>query len=135
MNTILVVDHQPECLTSVAVMLRMAGYEVIAKRDACSALAEIKAGATVDLVVTESCLPDMDGLEFLRSFKQVLPAIPFIMVTANGSVDGYLRALRSGVFEYFHKPVTLKELRETVHAALRFPKDSSSDQYSHHLRL
>ncbi len=118
MKTLLLVDDELENLRSLGEILNRFGYKVIAKPDAQSALAVIREGTLVDLVITDYRMQGMDGLEFLILLKQILPSVPVVMLTAYGAVETYLKSLSLGVFEYVNKPVKAKELGRIVKAAL-----------------
>jgi DNA-binding NtrC family response regulator len=118
MKTLLLVDDELENLKSLGEILSRFGYNVIAKPDAQSALAVVRDGTIVDLVITDYRMHGMDGLEFLIQLKQTLPSVPVIMLTAYGAVETYLKSLSLGVFEYVNKPIKAKELGRIVKAAL-----------------
>ena len=126
MKTLLLVDDELENLRSLGEILNRFGYKVIAKPDAQSALAVIREGVAVDLVITDFRMPGMDGLEFFAALKVMLPSIPVVMLTAYGAVETYLKSLSHGVFEYVNKPVKAKELGRIVKAALESSDHSAS---------
>jgi DNA-binding NtrC family response regulator len=122
-KTILLVDDEPELLSILAETLHSFGYNVIPKLDAESALSVIGEGNMIDLVITDLRMPGMDGSEFTRVLKRLLPSVPVILLTGHGSVESYVQTRSDGVFEYVNKPVRAKELRLIVKAAL----DRSTD--------
>ncbi len=127
MRTILLVDDEPEVLSTLRDTLESFGYRVIPEPDAESALSELREQNEIDLVVTDLWLPGLSGIEFIAELKKILPKVPVIMLTAHGSVESYFRARSYGVFEYVNKPVRAKELDRIVEAALAWSTvDSSS---------
>jgi DNA-binding NtrC family response regulator len=117
MKTILLVDSDIESLESIAGILTRLGYGVIAMQSGPSALRVIKEGMPIDIVVTASRIEGMDGLEMLRVVKKTAPLIPQIMITADASIENYLKALSLGVFEYLNKPVKPHELGRILKGA------------------
>ncbi len=118
MKTILLVDDEPDLLGTLADILERAGYAVIAKPDAESALSVLLNRTSIDLVITDLCLLGMSGFEFVEALRKALPAVPVIMLTAFGSVETYVESRCMGVFEYINKPVQARELRHIVKTAL-----------------
>ena len=118
MKTILLVDDEIECLRCLGEVLNRLEYKVIAKMDGQAALSVVNDGISVDLVIADYLLPDMDGLELLIALKQLVPDIPLIMLTGNSTIEIYQKALGLGVYEFVSKPVKAKELDRIVKAAL-----------------
>jgi DNA-binding NtrC family response regulator len=118
MKIILLVDDELEILKSLGEILTRFGYQVIARQSAQEALASVKDGAKIDLVITDYRMPGMDGLEFLNALRQMDPSVPVIMLTAYGAVESYLKSLSLGVYEYVNKPIKAKELGRIVQAAI-----------------
>jgi DNA-binding NtrC family response regulator len=119
MNTILLVDDEPEILDSVSEVLRRCGYNVIPRSDGESALSYVNGDNPVDLVISDYLLPGMTGLDILMAIRLRMPDLPVIFFTGNGTIENYLKAIALGVFEFLNKPVRMKELCRIVEAALR----------------
>jgi len=75
---------------------------------------------SVDLVVSDINMPGMDGMEFLDSVKEFCPEIPVVLITAFGTVDAAIEAIRRGAYDYLIKPFKLSELGITVDRAIEF---------------
>ena len=120
MKTLLLVDDEPDLLKTLTDILETSGYMIISKPDASSALAVIREGAQIDLVITDLHMPGMSGDELIAILRQILPAVPIILLTGYGSIEVYLKSMSSGVFEYVNKPVHANELRRIVKTALEW---------------
>ena len=72
-----------------------------------------------DLCLTDMRLPDGNGVELVRFIQQDYPAIPVAMITAHGSMEAAIDALKAGAFDFVSKPVDLQVLRNLVTTALR----------------
>jgi DNA-binding NtrC family response regulator len=114
---------------NVARMLRFLleedGREVTLADTASSARGTL-AGADFDLVVTDLKLPDGDGLEVVRSAKEVDPELPVLMMTAFATVKTAVEAMKLGAFDYLTKPFDNERLRAVVNNALRL-RDLASE--------
>lgn len=73
-----------------------------------------------DLIISDVKMPEMTGLEFVERVKQVHPQIPVILITAFGSIESAIDAIRKGAFDYITKPFKLSEIAITVERALRY---------------
>jgi len=117
MKTILIVD--PESAgQSLGEAMNRHGFTTYVVSEAKDALAIVRNGLPVDLVIMELLLPDMDGLDFLNTMKLEMPALPILVATARGSIETYLQALGLGAIEYINKPVLSKELARIVSTVL-----------------
>jgi DNA-binding NtrC family response regulator len=116
---ILVVDDEPDSRQIFRDMLSDLGYDVIDAPDSASALMTMRNESTIDLIITDYQMPDMNGLAFVERVRQFLPAVPIIMITAYGSVETYIRSQSLSVFEYINKPVKKRELDLILKAALQ----------------
>lgn len=123
MKRVLIVDDEPDVLEVLKETLRSAGYDVVTRPDAESALEVVKSGERVDLLLTDNVLPGMKGTELVDALRTLAPSLPVIMLTAYGSVGSYIDTMTKGVFEYVTKPVQAGELRKIVRAGLAWEEN------------
>ena len=93
------------------------GYEVTAVKLGASAVGEMKDGA-FDLAITDLRLPDVDGMEILKSAKTLHPGMEVLVVTGFATVSSAVEAMRKGAYHYLAKPFKVEELRLLVQRAL-----------------
>jgi two-component system, NtrC family, response regulator PilR len=116
-SRILVVDDEPSMRELLSIMLRKEGYGVeVAESRAAAAVA--LARGPVDMVITDLRLPDGDGMEILRHVKTASPETIVIVMTAYGSTQTAVAALKLGAHDYLIKPFDLDELRIVVRNAV-----------------
>jgi len=125
-KTILVVDDEPENLRSYEEILKDMDYRVLTQSSGDAALALLRDGVTVDLVITDYRMPGMNGMEFLTELRRFQPCVPAIMITAYGNIETYLNSVSLGVFEYVNKPIKKEELERIVKHALLHKASSKS---------
>ncbi|MEO0484085.1 MAG: sigma-54 dependent transcriptional regulator, partial [Planctomycetota bacterium] len=117
MSTVLVVDDKQGMRDSVASTLQRAGFEVIAAGDGASAI-EIVARRRPDAVVTDLKMPGMTGVELLEKIREIDEDLPVVMMTAFGSIETAVHAMRLGAYDYITKPFHGDELVIGVKRAL-----------------
>ena len=123
MKGILIVD--PDSASErLGEVLTSQGYQSVTARDARAAFSLLQGATPVDLVIMETTLPDMAGIDFLSRLRRTDPALPVIVVTAQCSLETYLQAVNLGVVEYLTKPLYLKEILRIVRIALDAPEAS-----------
>lgn len=115
---ILVVDDEPNLRRVLGAQLSRDGYEVHAVADGEEAL-RILQEQYIDVVITDLRMPRLDGLELLRRALVLEPELPVVIITAHGTVDNAVEALKSGAFDYITKPFDQNEVRNVVKKALR----------------
>ena len=118
MDTILVVDDESNYLTVMETLLGEAGYEVLTAPSAIEAL-KISAAADLDLVLTDMKMPKMTGIELLDKLQQLQPDLPVIIMTAFGTVEKAVSAMKKGAFDYILKPFKNDEILVTIAKALK----------------
>jgi two-component system response regulator PilR (NtrC family) len=116
-NRILVVDDEPSMREMLAIMLFKEGFEVLVAESRAAA-AKVFAQGTVDMVITDVKLPDGDGIEILRHVKSASPQTVVIVMTAFGSTETAVAALKLGAHDYLVKPFDVEELKIVVRGAL-----------------
>ncbi|MBV1815485.1 sigma-54 dependent transcriptional regulator [Pseudomonas viridiflava] len=115
---ILIVDDEPDIRELLEITL---GRMKLDTRSACN-VAEARqylAREAFDLCLTDMRLPDGNGLELVQHIQQNFAHVPVAMITAHGSLDTAIHALKAGAFDFLTKPVDLGRLRELVNSALR----------------
>ena len=114
---LLVVDDDPVTVNLLNEVLTKEGYEVAT---ALSGEEAITRGMDnlFDIVITDMRMGDKDGIEVLRSFKKFAPETTVIMITAFGSIETAIEAIREGAFDYISKPFKLDEIKFTIRRAL-----------------
>ncbi len=117
MPKILIVDDQRNMRTTLAMMLRGAGYEVDEAPDG-ELGSERGATGAFDVVLTDLRMGSKDGIEVLRAVKEAQPMTEVIVMTAYGTIESAVEAMRLGAFDYIQKPFTEQELLVKVQKAL-----------------
>ena len=100
---VLIVDDEPNLRKILSAQLSRDGYDVLVAEDGEKGL-EILRENHIDLVVTDLKMPKMDGMQLLRSALELDPTLPVVMITAHGTVDTAVEALKLGAFDYLTKP-------------------------------
>ena len=117
MDTILVVDDEINYLTVMETLLGDAGYEVLTAPSAHEAI-KTAGAADIDLVLTDMKMPKMSGIELLEKLQQDHPGLPVIIMTAFGTVEKAVSAMKKGAFDYILKPFKNEEILVTIAKAL-----------------
>jgi two-component system NtrC family response regulator len=106
---ILVVDDEPTQLELLSGFLTKQGFATLLAESATRAL-EIFRRESIDLIVTDQKMPDMSGLDLVKAVRAINPEASVIVITAYGTVDTAVAAIKSGAADYLTKPVNLDEL-------------------------
>ena len=115
---ILVFDDDADSLSSIAAALRRDGFDVHPFSDPKEGLARL-ASEGGDVVVTDLKMPGITGLDVVRRVVRENPAVPVVVVTAFGSVESAIEAIRAGASDYLLKPVGIPQLRTAVFKAVK----------------
>ena len=117
-SRVLVVDDEESIREFLEIMLRKEGFEVTCAEDGKIALDVIKK-KSFDLVISDLQMPNMTGIELLRHVKDQHPEMLFMMITAFGTTETAVEAMKLGAYDYITKPFKIDEVRININNALR----------------
>jgi len=126
MTQILLADDETNLRRVLAAQLQRDGYEVHAVADGAAALTAMEEHH-IDVVITDLRMPKVDGMELLQSVVRDYPGVPVIMITAHGTVDTAVEALKLGAFDYVTKPFDRAELKNVIDKAAKTRELSERD--------
>lgn len=118
-NKILIIEDDAALANAFMLQVEKAGYEAIhagAMADAVSLLQHL---STLAAVILDLGLPDGDGLTLLRNQQDLVDGVPVIVVTADGSINRAIEAMRLGAFDFLVKPVAAARLANTIEGAVK----------------
>jgi two-component system, NtrC family, response regulator PilR len=121
---VLVVDDEPDICELLEITLQRMGIETSSATRVRGAK-ELLRNRDFDLCLTDMRMPDGDGLELVRHIQQTCPDLPVAVITAHGSIDTAVQALKLGAFDFVTKPVNLELLRRLIDSALRLGRASA----------
>jgi len=109
-STVLIVDDERTLARAVKAFLAEAGYEAEVATDAEQALRMLET-LRPDVVFSDVRLPGMNGIDLLKRIREFDAGIPVVIMTAHGTIEGAVEAVKLGAFDYLKKPVDLEELK------------------------
>ncbi len=139
METILIVDDEKNYLIILEALLAPEGYEIITEDNASNALRLIRE-ADLDLVITDMKMPGKNGIQILEEAKNIDPELPVIIMTAYGTIEMAVEAMKKRAYDYITKPFRNEELKLTVKKGLelyrlkkenRLLSEALSDRYKY----
>src|SRR4051812_43745084 len=118
---IVLADDELNLRKVLGAILARDGYDVLEARDGEEALVlvEKEAGGGIAAVITDLRMPKLDGMGVLRRVVAEHPDVPVIMITAHGSVDSAVEAVKLGAFDYIEKPFEQTQIQQVVAKAIR----------------
>jgi|GEM_PF-226264 len=114
MARILVVDDESNIRMMIRLTLEQAGHEIVVAEDGFRGLQAFGDGSNFDLVLLDQRMPGMEGVEVLREMKSRSPGSRIIMITAFGTIDLAVDAMKAGATDFLRKPFTTEILRGAV---------------------
>jgi two-component system, NtrC family, response regulator HydG len=118
MATVLIVDDERPHVTALARSFRREGHDVLEAGNGREAL-EVLRQEDVHLVVTDLMMPEMDGLDLLKAVQTIFPDVEVILMTAFGTVEKAVEAMRMGAYDFVTKPVKRAVLLKSARQALQ----------------
>lgn len=126
-QSVLIVDDEPDIRELLDITLSRMGLQTHSAATLKEAK-EMVAQVQPDLCLTDMRLPDGNGISLVEHIQQEFPHIPVAMITAHGSVETAISALKAGAFDFVSKPIELDNLRRLVSSALQMEGDTSRAQ-------
>jgi len=112
-KTILVVDDEPSMRIALSESLKSCGYKVETSESGADALAKFQKGK-FEVVITDMRMPGMGGMEVLRGIKKISSGTPVIVITAYGTVNTAVEAMKEGAADFIMKPFSVDHLESLV---------------------
>ncbi len=114
---ILVVEDEKSMREVLKILLEGENYEVVTASDGVAGLSFVEKDI-FDLVITDMKMPKVDGFEVLKKIKEVSPETIVIMITAFGTTESAVEAMKLGAYDYINKPFNIDEIRLIVKKAI-----------------
>lgn len=112
-ETILIVDDEPSMRLALSESLESCGYEICTSEDGVDALKKFH-DDRFSVVITDMRMPKMSGMEVLRGIKKISPRTPVIVITAYGTVNTAIEAMKEGASDFIMKPFSLEHLESVI---------------------
>jgi two-component system response regulator PilR (NtrC family) len=125
MSKVLIVDDEADIRELLSMTLQRMGLETDCAASEFEAV-QLLQKSSYELCLTDMRLPDGDGLKLLEHVTAHYAATPVAVITAHGSTENAVAALKAGAFDYLAKPVALDQLRMLVRSALKLPRPSGA---------
>ncbi len=141
MSLILIAEDQDSVREGLKNALGESGHSVTGINDGLKALDELK-GKTYDILITDIRMPGMDGMELLKAAKKLNPDTYVIVITAFGSVETAVAAMKAGAYDYINKPFSIDEMelliksiedKRRVVEEREFLREEIKTQYNRHI--
>ncbi len=132
-GSIVVIDDEPDMCKILTKSLNLEGYHVTSFTSPLRALEYVRRYSP-DVVVTDIRMEEMDGMAVLKEVKEFDPSIVVIMITAYGTIENAIEAMKEGAFHYFKKPFQLGEVSALISKAMDYKRlEDENESYSQNL--
>ena len=125
---ILVVDDEPLVRNFLKEVLEAEDYEVLTTEDGLSALKEVERGG-IDLVITDVRMPKLNGIELLKEVKKRSPSTLVVVITAYGTIENAVEAMKNGACDYITKPLSPEQIKLTIQKASQHKNLLNENRY------
>jgi len=116
-KVVLIVEDDPTVGESIRSLLKKRGYEILLASNGKEGL-HLFRQKTVDLVITDLVMPKMDGIELLEAVKDLRPEVEAIVISAQGTIEKAVQAMKLGAFDFIEKPINPRVISLVVERAL-----------------
>ncbi|HPY39012.1 MAG TPA: sigma-54 dependent transcriptional regulator [Thiolinea sp.] len=124
---VLIIDDEPDIRELLEITLLRMGLDTLTAGNVEEALAQIQAHEP-NLCLTDMRLPDGSGIDIVRFLQKEYPNIPVAVITAYGSMDAAVEALKAGAYDFVSKPVDLPKLRDLIQTALKLTSSEKNQR-------
>lgn len=125
---ILVADDEPLIRRLLQEILEKEGYEISLAEDGVAALEQIKK-ESFEMVITDIRMPGMGGIELLEMVNQISPCTLVVAITAHGSIENAVEAMKKGAYDYLTKPITPHQIKLIIQRASRHKNLLEENKY------
>ena len=122
MNKVVIIDNEESMLTTLEVLFSSKGYAVRTANGGREGLKLLEDGDLPDLLITDIKMPDLDGIEVLRSVKKIDPHLPVVLMTAHADKRKAISAVNEGAHYFLEKPFENRHLLKICSEALEFSR-------------
>lgn len=125
---ILVVDDEPLVRNFLKEVLEAEDYEVLTTEDGLSALKEVERGG-IDLVITDVRMPKLNGIDLLKEVKKRSPSTLVVVITAYGTIENAVEAMKNGACDYITKPLSPEQIKLAIQKASQHKNLLNENRY------
>ena len=126
-KSVLIIDDEPDIRELLEITLGRMGIDTVTAENVGQGK-QVLDSQTFNLCLTDMRLPDGDGLEIVDYIQEKYSNLPVAMISAHGTMDSAITALKKGAFDFVSKPVDLKQLRDLVSTALKLSEKQNQRQ-------